>query len=77
MMTSKDVSKNQQNVGASPERVQNIEYMLKRHRYPPHFEAMVNLAIRGGWKPQGGGFYDPDHNLYCQALIREIPGEAK
>lgn len=33
----------------------------------------VNNAMKEGWVPVGGLFWDPKNDLYCQAMTREAP----
>ena len=42
--------------------------------------ASVNQALQEGWRPQGGVFvvwHDAETRIYYQALVRDVPSEAK
>lgn len=48
-----------------------MKYKIEWHTCAEGLESRVNDKIRHGWKPLGGLCYNPESDLYLQALIKE------
>ena len=55
-----------------------MDYMIIVGESLSELQANVSvLCLNKRWEPQGGAFFDPRTNLYCQPAVREINNGTK